>query len=129
MALSYTLNNKSRLIADKYYQLKKIKSKLQRKAADIGFVRKALSQEVTPTFAKVKGQFKSINDKWKAERIIMESQLKDHYKHMKLLTDNLCRAEHNLKQSCSSIFYNFITRRINDILREERIHRLRSCLV
>ena len=57
MANLYQYNNIARHIAGKYHYLKNIKSKIQRKATDIGFIRKALSHEVTPTFAKVKGQF------------------------------------------------------------------------
>ena len=55
--------NNRRLVADTYHQLKNYKSKVQRKAADIGFVKKALHLKVTPTFAKVRGQFKSGKDK------------------------------------------------------------------
>ena len=76
--------------AGKYHHLKNIKSKIQRKATDIGFIRKALSHEVIPTFAKVKGQFNNNNrDRWKAERSIMESQLKEHYRQINRLLELL----------------------------------------
>ena len=89
MANLCTTYNKRRHIADKFYHFKKIKSKVQRKAADIGFVRKALSNEVTPTFAKVKGQFKTTRDKWKAEKLILDSHLREHLRQMKLLVKQL----------------------------------------
>ena len=46
-------------------QLRKIISKQQRTAADIGFVKKAIYLQVTPTFAKVRGNFKNGSDEWK----------------------------------------------------------------
>ena len=74
MAKISFINIHRRLIADTYFNLKKIKSKVQRKAADIGFVKKAIYAKVVPTFAKVKGQFDLPNDKWKAEKLVLESK-------------------------------------------------------
>ena len=51
MANLQDIANRRRHIADTYHKLRKIKSKVQRKAADIGFVKKAMATEVTPTFA------------------------------------------------------------------------------
>ena len=99
MANLYNTNIRRRQIADTFYHLKKIKSKLQRKAADIGFVTKALAYEVTPTFAKVKGQFKSIKDRWKAEKIILNSQLKQHYHQLALLRKEIEKEECRIKET------------------------------
>ena len=89
MATILNTTDRRRLIADTYHKLRKIKSKVQRKAADIGFVKKAINAEVTPTFAKVRGNFASKNDKWKAEKMILESNLKQHYRDMKQLRREL----------------------------------------
>ena len=81
MANNFSYINKlPRRIAEIYYKLRKEKSKLQRKAADIGFVEKAIINEVTPIFAKVRGAFTSPKDKWSAEKSIMKSNLDNHYK-------------------------------------------------
>lgn len=121
MATVYPTNKERRHIADTYYQLRKFKSKVQRKAADIGFVRKALALEVTPTFAKVKGQFKSRKDKWKAEKMILESNLRQHYKEMKDLRKKLKEEEKTIKEVHSTRFYKFIETKLNATLREERL--------
>ena len=109
-----------RRVADTYHHLKRIKSKVQRKAADIGFVKKAIYLEVTPTFAKVKGQFKSSKDKWKAEKLILESSLKQHYKDLKGLLIQLEKEERKLKQKHSKLFYGFVEARIIAALTTER---------
>ena len=55
MAIIYYNNNLTRHVANKFHHLKKIKSKIQRKAIDVGFIKKTIMDEVTPTFPKVKG--------------------------------------------------------------------------
>ena len=47
-----------RVVVD-FNNLIRVTSKVQKRAASIGFVKKALYQEVTPKFALVKGQFKT----------------------------------------------------------------------
>ena len=44
----------------------------------IAFIEKALYYEVTPTFAKVKGQFINLKDQRSAEKKVSLSHLKDH---------------------------------------------------
>ena len=97
-------NNSKRLIADTYYKLKKIKSKVQRKASDIGFVKKAIHAKVVPTFAKVKGKFESTNDKWKAEKLILESNLRKHLRDMKFLLKELNCEETKIKETLAVVF-------------------------
>ena len=47
-----------RRVAVDFNNLIHVTSKVQKRAASIGFVKKALHQEVTPKFAVAKGQFK-----------------------------------------------------------------------
>ena len=114
-------DNQRRQVAEPYHQLKKFKSKVQRKAADIGFVKKALHLEVTPTFAKVKGQFKSEKDKWKAEKSIMEAHLRQHQKDMVNLLKKIKEEEEKIKIRHSSGYFRYVDRRITLALRQERI--------
>ena len=45
------------------FNLIRVTLKVQKRAASIGFVKKALYQEVTPKFPLVKGHFKTERDK------------------------------------------------------------------
>ena len=54
------LNLLPRHVAEDYFQLKSLSSKIQWSSASIGFVNQALFYQVTPTFAKVKGYFGSL---------------------------------------------------------------------
>ena len=55
-----------RCVAAKYNSHVVVTSKLQKKGASIGFIKKALHNQVTPKFASVKGQFINKNGKWKS---------------------------------------------------------------
>ena len=55
-------------IADDYYKLKSTSSEMQRAASSIGLIQQALFHQVTPTFAKVKGQFLRNKDKYNSEK-------------------------------------------------------------
>ena len=46
-----------------FNNLIRVTSKVRKRAASTGFVKRALYQEVTPKFALVKGQFKTERDK------------------------------------------------------------------
>ena len=50
-------------IADIYFQLKKVTSKIQRTASSVRFLNQCVYYNVTPTFAKVRGSFLMIRDK------------------------------------------------------------------
>ena len=54
-------------IAELYKEWKNITSKLHQTARSLGFIKKALHHEVTPKFAKVKGDFINVNDRYKSE--------------------------------------------------------------
>ena len=76
-------------VAELYKELKNITSKLHRTSGSIGFIKKALHNEVTPKFAQVKGNFININDRFKSEKSILLSHLNDHVRSYKLLISKL----------------------------------------
>ena len=58
-------------IADIYNKFIKVTSKLHKTSSSIGFIKKALHHNVTPTFAKIRGQFVHNKDQLDAERKIV----------------------------------------------------------
>ena len=70
-------------IANKYYELKKVTSKIQKTASSIGFLNQSLYHNVIPIFAKIKGLFNSAKDKHQAERKIIKRHLKNHHSNLK----------------------------------------------
>ena len=67
-----------RRVAVHFNNLIRVTSKVQKRAASIGFVKKALYRKVTPKFALFKRQFKTEKDKSKYEQKVMLSHLQDH---------------------------------------------------
>ena len=67
-----------RRIAKHYIRLNSVTSKIQRTTSSIAFIQKALYYEVTPTFAKIKGQCINLKDQHSAEKKVLHSHLKDH---------------------------------------------------
>ena len=79
-----------RQIAKHYIRLKSVTSKIQRTTSSIAFIQKALYYEVTPTFAKVKGQFINLKDQRSAEKKVLLSHLRNHrFRLRKLLEKHL----------------------------------------
>ena len=66
MANSFN-NHLPRRVAVCYWKLKSITAKIYKTASTIGLIKKSIFHEVTPTFAKVNGQFINKKDKWKCE--------------------------------------------------------------
>ena len=126
MAQTEETDNLRRRVAITYYNLKKIKSKVQRKAADIGFVKKVIHLEITPKFARVKGNFASPKDKWRAEKSILEASLRQHYKDMNILIRKMKEEEGKIRDSHSPLFFRFVERRISMELRKERLQSFRT---
>ena len=60
-------------IVEKYYNLKKVTSKMQKASSSIGFLEQALYYQFTPTFAKLKGNFISSIDKKQAEKKVIRN--------------------------------------------------------
>ena len=97
-----------------------ITSKVQRRAASIGFVKKALYQEVTPKFALVKGQFKTGRDKWKCEQRVMLPHLQHHKNTLKSLIKEYNMILINMINNYGKTLCNIIANRIMNRLREPR---------
>ena len=56
-------------IAVKKKDLNNVTSKIYKTAASIGFIKKALCHEVTPTFAQVQDNFINKNNKYKEKKV------------------------------------------------------------
>ena len=85
MVYTVFINLLPRHIAKDYFKLKSLSSKIQRTSSSIGFINQALFDQITPTFAKVKGHFGSLKDKYSAEKSILISLLVEHEEHLKKL--------------------------------------------
>ena len=110
-----------RRVAVDFNNLISITSKVQRRAASIGFVKKALYQEVTPKFALVKGQFKTGRDKWKCEQRVMLSHLQDHQNTLKSFIKECNTLLIYMINNYEKMFCNIFTNRIMNRLRESRM--------
>ena len=74
-----------RRIASHCFDYRAITSKVQRTASSIGFIKKALHNGVTPTFAKVIGNFMNDRFKRKVEGNVLRSHLMEHYENLNRL--------------------------------------------
>ena len=81
-------------IATTYSKLQYFTSKLHRTASSIGFIKKALWLRVTPTFAKVKGNFANEKHRYSAVQKILQTSLQEHQRKLQDTSTIL----HNLKQ-------------------------------
>ena len=86
MAFDSFINTLPRHTAIDYYKLKSLSSKIQKAASSIGFIQHALFHEVTPTFAKMRGQFINHKDRYNAVKSILNSYLLEHRKNLKKLS-------------------------------------------
>ena len=80
------INTLQRHITIDYYKLKSLLSKIQKAASSIGFIQHVLFHEVTPPFAKVRGQFINHKDRYNAVQSILNSHLLEHRKNLKKLS-------------------------------------------
>ena len=72
-------------IINKYYELKKFTSKIQKKASSVGFLNQSLYHNFILTFAKIKGLFNSAKNKHHAERKMIKRHLANHHGNFKSL--------------------------------------------
>ena len=84
-------------------ELKNITSKLHWTARSIGFIKKVLCHKVTPKFARVKGNFINVNDRYKLEKCVLLSHLNDHVCSNKLLIKKHHYLLNKVKQECGSL--------------------------
>ena len=75
--------------AKKYCTIKKLTSKLQRTAANVGFINKAIHNQAIPKFAEVKGLFLNNNDKNDSEMKILHSHLLESKRSLSSLKSKL----------------------------------------
>ena len=84
--------------------MKKILSKLHKSSSSAAFIKKVLYKNVTPTFAKVKGQFLSGNVKLNVEKDLMKSHLNKHFNDIRDLKLEYNTAKGKLEGEIGWIF-------------------------
>ena len=100
--------------------LKSVTSKIKRTTMSIAFIEKALYYEVTPTFAKVKGQFINLKDQRSTEKKVLLSHLKDQrFRLRRLLEEHLASTE-ALRNILNSRFLEIICFKVLAALRQEK---------
>ena len=77
-------------VATYYNKLKKTMSKLHKSASSVAFIKKALHNNFTPTFTKIKGRFLYANTKENAEKDRMRGHINKLYNAIRLLRLNYC---------------------------------------
>ena len=90
------INKFPRHLATTYYDLRRKTSKLQRTAASIGFIRNALHNDVTPTFAKVTGNINNENLRKKAEKNNLRAELNEHCTNIQSLSTEINNTQLNI---------------------------------
>ena len=108
-------------VAEIFYTMKKLTSKLQRTAANIGFMNKAIHNKVIPKFVEVKGQFLNNNDKYDSEMKILHSHLLENKRNLSSLTAKLQECRDDLIISFGKIFGRILEHYIIKINKTERI--------
>ena len=77
--------------------------------------------EVTPKFAKVKGDFRNVNDRYNLEKHILLSHLNDHVRSNKLLIKKHHYLLNKLKQKCGTILITAVLLHISTQQQKERM--------
>ena len=72
----------------------------------IGFIYKAIFHEVIPTFAKIKGQFFNMKDKYKAEKSILQPHLTTYRHNLKDLCSKYTVISDSLKNKVGMLLFN-----------------------
>ena len=108
-----------RQIAKHYIRLKSVTSKIQRTASTIAFIQKAFYYEVTPTFAKVKGQFIILKDQRSVEKKVLLSHLKDHCFCLRKLMEEHSTSTEGLHNILNSRFFKIVSFKVLAALQQE----------
>ena len=101
--------------------MKKLTSKLQRTAANIGFINKAIHNKFIPKFDEVEGQFLNINDKHDSKMKTLNSHLLENKRNLSSLTSTLREYRDDLIIRFGKIFASILEHNIFKINRTERI--------
>ena len=105
-----------------YDKMRKIILKLHKLSSSVGFIKKSLFSNITPTFTKVQGQFKNNNTRTTAEKEIMINHLTKHHndiRHLKLQYDD---TRNKIQSNIGIIFTKMLIRFIESSLRTERLN-------
>ena len=121
MANAYIIHKLPRRIAKHYFPLRNTISKIQKTSASIGFVKKALYNNVTPTFAKISGCFANEVSKKKSEKILLRSHLSDHYATLRNLTSTLSKLLDELIRVAGTKLTRLFQHIVRDSLRGDNI--------
>ena len=113
-----------RQTAKYYIRHKSNASKIQRTTSSIAFIQKALYYEVTPTFAKVKGQFVNLTDQRSAEKKVLLSHLKNHQFRLRKLLEKHSASTEALQNIINSKFFKIICFKVLAALRKENTEQL-----
>ena len=111
MASNYNIHLPER-IANKYNKLYWLTIKLHKVSSSIGFIKKCLHLHITPTFAKVNGQFLHNEDKHDAERHIMISHVKRHILDLKEVSKNHISSMNDLRLQVGKLLFHKLYRNI-----------------
>ena len=84
--------------------MKKILSNLHKSSSSTAFIKKAPYKNVTPTFARVKGQFLNGNVKLNAEKDLMKSHLNKDFNDIRDLRLEYSTAKGKLEGEIGWIF-------------------------
>ena len=126
MAYNFVSILPNKHIADIYYQLKKVTSKIQKTASSIGFLNQCVYYNVTPTFAKVRGSFATIRDKQHVEKKIIKKQLSYHHNNLQCLRIKHLELSSNLLQLVPKFVFRILLRNISNSLRMSNIQQLQT---
>ena len=94
-------------------------------SSSIGFIYKAIYHGVTPTFAKVKGQFVNMKDKYKVEKSILQSHLTAHKHNLEDLCIKYTVISDSLKNKVGMVLFNCIYSLMLRSSREDNINQLK----
>ena len=120
------INILPRRIATLYNKLKYITSKIQKTASSIGFIDYALTNNITPTFARITVQFINQKDRLDAERKLLFSHLLDHKKKLKTLCNDQNDIAMKIQQNSSKLFQKLIYRNVFINLSKENYTQLNT---
>ena len=115
-----------RRIAKLYHTIKSTTKKLQKAAASIGFLQHAIASNVTPIFAKVRGNFRNETVRRKAEISIMKSEIFEHRKTVRKYSGYLSRHLDKFREVLGSSLSNLLHSNILRSLRLENTHQLKT---
>ena len=107
-----------------YQNLKYLTSKLQRTAASIGFVQRALWNRCTPTFAVVNGNFASEDHRYAAVKSILKANLQEHTLKLRRVNADLSIFRTAFVSKHGTGAFKLIHRMVSKSLRLERFDSL-----